>query len=106
MVKMDATKRETGYGQRMKAITHHITLPEELDKFAQTEVQAGAYSSFTEYVRELLRQRRQAQIEADVKLLGESIRTAPNEEEPVEELVAATRQTREQMRREGWKPGQ
>lgn len=102
---MDATKQWSGYGQRMKAITHQITLPEELDKFAQTEVQAGAYSSFTEYVRELLRQRRQAQIEADVKLLAESIRTAPDEAEPVEELVAVTRKTREQMRREGWKSG-
>lgn len=101
---MDAAERWNGYDQRMKTTTHNVTLPEELDKFVQTEVQAGAYASFSEYVRELLRQRRQAQIEADVKLLGEAIRTAPEEEEPVEELVAATRKAREQMRREGWTP--
>ena len=90
----------------MKAITHNITLPEELEKFARIELQAGAYSSFSEYVRELLRQRRQSQIEAEVTLLGEAIRTAPDEEEPVEELITATRKSRAQMRREGWKPSQ
>ena len=89
----------------MKTITRNITLPEELDKFAQTELQAGTYSSLSEYFRELLRQRRQAQIEADVRLLGKAIRSAPEEDEPVEELVATTRKVREQMRREGWTPG-
>jgi len=89
----------------MKTITRNISLPKELDLFAQTEVETGAYASLNEYFRELVRQRRQAQIEADVNLLGEAIRTAPGEDEPVEELVAATRKTREQMRRDGWKPG-
>jgi len=89
----------------MKTVTRNITLPKELDQFAQTEIQVGAYSSLSEYVRELLRQRRQAHIEADVKLLAEAIGTAPEEAEPVEELVATTRKTREQMRREGWAAG-
>ena len=90
----------------MKTITRNISLPKELDLFAQNEVETGAYASLNEYFRELVRQRRQAQIEADVKLLGEAIRTAPDEGEPVEELVATTRKTRAEMRREGWKPGQ
>ena len=88
----------------MKTITRNISLPAELDQFAQAEVQAGAYSSLSEYFRQVLRQRRQAQIEADVKLLGKAIRTASEDEEPVEELVATTRKVRQQMRRENWKP--
>jgi len=54
----------------------------------------------------LLRQRRQAQIEADVRFLGKAIRTASADEEPVKELVAATRKAPQQMRREGWKPAE
>jgi antitoxin ParD1/3/4 len=90
----------------MKTVTRNIQLPEELDHFAQSEVEAGAYSSLSEYVRQLLRQRREAQIAADVKLLGKAIRTASDEEEAVAELVETTRKVREQMRREGWKPGE
>ena len=88
----------------MKTITRNISLPAELDQFAQAEVLTGAYSSLSEYFRQVLRQRRQAQIEADVKFLGKAIRTASENEEPVEELVAMTRKARQQMRRENWKP--
>lgn len=42
----------------------------------------GAYDTVNEYLPELIRQRRQARIETDVKLLEEALHGAPNAEPP------------------------
>ena len=81
----------------MKTVTRNISLSEELDGFARQETATGGFSSLSEFFRDLLRQRRQAQIQQDVALLAQAITGAP-EEEPGEpffrKVAAAQRRTR------------
>ncbi len=83
----------------MKTVTRNISLSEELDQFAQAEAEAGGFSSLSEFFRELLRQRRQAQIEQDVALLDKAIAGAPeNEEEAIPNILAAQKRARAKLR--------
>jgi putative addiction module CopG family antidote len=61
----------------MKAVTINISLNPELAEFARSDSQAGAYDSMSEYMRDLIRNRRQAQINADVAYLEKAIQGAP-----------------------------
>jgi len=88
----------------VKTVTKSISLNEELANFANQEAEQGCYGNVSAYFADLLRQRRQARIDADVKLLSDGVKDAPNGSEPVEEIVALTRTIRRQMRRERWKP--
>ena len=55
----------------MKTVTKSISLNEELANFANQEAEEGCYGNVSAYFADLLRQRRQARIDADVKLLSE-----------------------------------
>lgn len=88
----------------MKTVARNISLSEELDRFALAEAEEGGYGSVSAYFADLLRQRRQAQIEADVNFLAEAMRDAPPGPEPVEDIVTACKAARRQMRKERWKP--
>src|SRR5260221_4612407 len=88
----------------MKTVTKSISLNEDLANFAKQEAEQGCYGNVSAYFADLLRQRRQARIDADVKLLSDGVKDAPSGPEPIEEIVALTKTVRRQMRREKWKP--
>jgi Arc/MetJ-type ribon-helix-helix transcriptional regulator len=95
---------ELWYVAIVKTVTKSISLHEELADFANQEAEEGCYGNVSAYFAHLLRQRRQARIDADVKLLSGGVKGAPSGPEPVEEIVALTKAVRRQMRREKWKP--
>ena len=88
----------------VKTVTKSISLNKELAEFAKREAEQGCYGNVSAYFADLLRQRRQERIDADVRLLSRGVKNAPAGPEPVEEIVALTRAVRRQMRREKWKP--
>jgi Arc/MetJ-type ribon-helix-helix transcriptional regulator len=61
----------------MKSVTINISLNAELADFARADSEARAFDSMSEYMRELIRKRRQEQIEADVAFLEKAIKNAP-----------------------------
>jgi Arc/MetJ-type ribon-helix-helix transcriptional regulator len=61
----------------MKAVTINISLNPELAEFARADSDARAFDSMSEYMRDLIRKRRQEQIENDVALLEDAIKQAP-----------------------------
>jgi Arc/MetJ-type ribon-helix-helix transcriptional regulator len=61
----------------MKAVTIKISVNPELAEFARTDSEARAFDSMSEYMRDLIRHRRQRQIEADVAILEKAIEGAP-----------------------------
>ena len=76
---------------------------EDLANFAVQEAEEGGYGNVSAYFAELIRQRRQARIDADVKLLSDAMRGAPGGPEPAEEIVALTKSVRRLMRKEKWR---
>ena len=61
----------------MKAVTINISLNPDLAEFARSELEAGAFDSMSEYMRELIRRRREARIAQDVATLEKAIAGAP-----------------------------
>jgi Arc/MetJ-type ribon-helix-helix transcriptional regulator len=61
----------------MKAVTINISLNPELAEFARADSKARAFDSMSEYMRDLIRNRRQEQIQADVAFLENAIEGAP-----------------------------
>jgi Arc/MetJ-type ribon-helix-helix transcriptional regulator len=61
----------------MKAVTINISLNRELADFARADSEAGAFDSMSEYMRELIRERRAAKIAAEVAMLESAITGAP-----------------------------
>ena len=61
----------------MKAVTINISLNPELAEFARSDSAAHAFDSMSEYMRDLIRQRRQEQIAEDVAFLETAIAGAP-----------------------------
>jgi len=88
----------------VKTVTRNISLAEDLARFAEREVEEGGYGSVSAYFAELVRQRRQAQVDADLALLKEGMSKAPSGSGPIEAIVAASRQARQAMRQERWEP--
>jgi hypothetical protein len=88
----------------VKTVTRNISLAEDLARFAERDAEEGGYGSVSAYFAELVRQRRQAQVDADVALLKESMGKAPSGPAPIEAIVAASRQARQALRRERWEP--
>jgi putative addiction module CopG family antidote len=70
----------------MRAVTINISLNPELAEFAREEARAGAYGSMSEYMRELIRKRRQARIAKDVAFLEKAIEGAPEGDPTDEEM--------------------
>lgn len=61
----------------VKAVTINISLNPELAEFARSDSRANAYDSMSEYMRDLIRSRRQEQINADAAYLEKAIQGAP-----------------------------
>jgi Arc/MetJ-type ribon-helix-helix transcriptional regulator len=61
----------------MKAVTINISLNPELAEFARADSEAQAFDSMSEYMRDLIRKRRQQEIAADVAYLEKAIKGAP-----------------------------
>jgi len=81
----------------MKAVTINISLNPELADFARTDAEAGAFDSMSEYMRELIRRRREQRIAEDVALLEKAIAGAPAgdpSEAEMREIYAAVKKAR------------
>ncbi len=87
----------------VKTVTKSISLNEDLAEFAKRQAEQGCYGNVSAYFADLLRKARQAEIDADVKLLAEGVKNA-EPEPPDEEIVALTKSVRRQMRKEKWQP--
>ena len=61
----------------MKAVTINISLNPELAEFARADAEAAAFGSMSEYMRELIRRRRESKIAEDLALLEKAIKGAP-----------------------------
>jgi len=91
------------YSKAMKAVTINISLNPELAEFARADSEARAFDSMSEYMRDLIRKRRQEQIEADVAFLEKAIEGAPlgdPSDEEMAELYASVK-ARRKKRHEG-----
>ncbi len=87
----------------MKAVTINISLNPELAEFARADSEARAFDSMSEYMRDLIRNRRQEQIEADVAFLEKAIEGAPPRDPSDEEMaeIYAGIKARRKKKREG-----
>ncbi|HEV7928462.1 MAG TPA: hypothetical protein VGR14_24120 [Verrucomicrobiae bacterium] len=87
----------------MKAETINISLNPELAEFARADSAAKAFDSMSEYMRDLIRHRRQEQIEADVAFLEKAIEGAPLGDPSGKEMAAiyADVKARRKKKREG-----
>jgi len=61
----------------VKAVTINISLNSDLAEFARSDSAAGAFDSMSEYMRELIRRRREARMAEDVAMLEKAIAGAP-----------------------------
>ena len=72
----------------MKAVTINISLNPELAEFARSDSEAHAFDSMSEYMRHLIRNRRQeTQIKRDVAFLEKEIQGAPMGDPSDEEMA-------------------
>ena len=71
----------------MKAVTINISLNPELAEFARSDSQAHAFDSMSEYMRDLIRRRRQEQIKRDVAYLEKAMAGAPSGDPSAEEMA-------------------
>jgi Arc/MetJ-type ribon-helix-helix transcriptional regulator len=71
----------------MKAVTLNISLSPELAEFARWDLKAQAFDSMSEYMRHLIRKRRQEQINQDVAFLEKEIEGAPLGDPTDEEMA-------------------
>ncbi len=81
----------------MKAVTIKISLNPELAEFAQADAAKRAFDSMSEYMRDLIRKRRQELIAADVAFLEKAIEGAPigdPSDEEMAEIYAAQHRIR------------
>ena len=80
-------------------MTINISLNPELAEFARADSEAQAFDSMSEYMRNLIRNRRQEQIEADVAFLEKAIEGAPLGD-PSDEEMAEIVKTQHRLREE------
>ncbi len=87
----------------MKAVTINISLNPELAEFARADSEARAFDSMSEYMRDLIRSRRQEQIAADVDFLEKAIEGAPLDDPSDKEMaeIYAGIKARRGKKREG-----
>jgi Arc/MetJ-type ribon-helix-helix transcriptional regulator len=64
----------------MKTETVSVSLPAELAEFARQDMNLGDYGTLNEYMRDLLRKRREQRIEQDVRFLEKTMHGAPSED--------------------------
>jgi Arc/MetJ-type ribon-helix-helix transcriptional regulator len=81
----------------VKAVTIKISLNPELAEFARSDSKARGFDSTSEYMRDLIRKRRQEQIDSDVAFLENALRKAsvgdPSDEE-MADIYAGVRKSR------------
>ena len=70
----------------MKAVTINISLNPELADFARADAQSAAFDSMSEYMRDLIRRRREERIAEDVAMLEKAIAGAPSGDPTDEEM--------------------
>lgn len=83
----------------MATETATISLNEELKRFARADMAAGGFTDMSEYVRDLIRRRREQRIKDDLALLDRAMSSAPRGEPPARFLDAAAAAQREHRRR-------
>jgi len=86
----------------VKAVTINISLNPELADFARSDSQAHAFDSMSEYMRDLIRRRRQEQIREDVANLEKAMAGAPMgdpSEEEMAEIIKTQRRIRVESKR-------
>jgi Arc/MetJ-type ribon-helix-helix transcriptional regulator len=86
----------------MKAVTMNISLNPELAEFARSDSQAHAFDSMSEYMRDLIRRRRQERINEDATLLEKAMADAPlgdPSEREMAEIVKAQHRARTERQR-------
>jgi Arc/MetJ-type ribon-helix-helix transcriptional regulator len=83
----------------MKAVTINISLNPELAEFARSDSAAQAFDSMSEYMRDLIRKRRQEQINADLAFLEKAMKGAPLGD-PSDEEMAEIVKTQHRLRAE------
>ena len=86
----------------MKTVTRNISSSEDLANFAVQEAEEEGLGNVSAYFADLIRQRRPAQIDADVKFLADAIKDAPPGPGPVERIVGACKDASRKMRMEKW----
>jgi Arc/MetJ-type ribon-helix-helix transcriptional regulator len=64
----------------VKTESVNVSLPAELAEFARQDMSLGTYGTLNEYVRDLLRKRRQERIQEDVRSLEKAGQGAPAED--------------------------
>jgi Arc/MetJ-type ribon-helix-helix transcriptional regulator len=87
---------------RVKAVTINISLNRELAEFARADSEAHAFDSMSEYMRELIRKRRQERINEDVAFLEKAMAGAPvgdPSEEEMAEIIKTQRRIRAGFKR-------
>ncbi len=72
----------------MKAVTINISLNPELAEFARSDSRQHAFDSMSEYMRDLIRRRRQERINEDVALLEKAMAEAPSGDPSEREMAA------------------
>lgn len=83
-------------------MTINISLNPELAEFARADSEAHAFDSMSEYMRDLIRKRRQEEIAADVVFLEKAIEGAPlgdPSDEEMAEIVKAQHRIRARRKR-------
>jgi Arc/MetJ-type ribon-helix-helix transcriptional regulator len=86
----------------MKAVTINISLSQELAEFARADSEASAFDSMSEYMRDLIRHRRQEQINQDLALLEKAMAGAPlgdPSDKEMAEIVKSQHRIREESNR-------
>jgi putative addiction module CopG family antidote len=81
----------------MKAVTINISLNPDLAEFARADSESGAFDSMSEYMRELIRRRREARIAEDLAMLEKAMAGAPAgdpSEAEMRQIYAAARKGR------------
>src|SRR5947207_12047978 len=88
--------------KNVKDVTINISLNPELAEFARSDSEANAFDSMSEYMRDLIRHRRQQRIKQDLALLEKAMEGAhagdPSENE-MAEIVKTQRRIRAQLNR-------
>jgi len=86
----------------VKAVTINISLSRELADFARADSETYAFDSMSEYMRDLIRRRRQERIAEEVAFLEKAIAGAPAgdpSEAEMAEIVATQHRLRTELKR-------
>jgi Arc/MetJ-type ribon-helix-helix transcriptional regulator len=81
----------------VKTKSVNVSLPSDLIEFASLDMRLSSYGTLSEYVRELIRRRREERVKEDVRFLENALAGAPEEEPP--DLVQKVRQARRRWRK-------